>query len=89
MSVALRVRGGFPQEAWAGFEARRAIPYRAAHRLLYRRRYFRGAGEGDRSHMSTVTTEEAVVDGVNKKLFIGGSRFVIGLFIGLHVCFWR
>jgi uncharacterized membrane protein YqjE len=39
--------------------------------------------------MSTVTTEEAVVDGVNKKLFIGESRFVIGLFIGLHVCFWR
>ena len=27
--------------------------------------------------MSTVTTEEAVVDGVNKQLFIGGSRFVI------------
>jgi hypothetical protein len=39
--------------------------------------------------MSTVTTEVAVVDGVNTKLFIGESWFVIGLFIGLHVCFWR
>jgi hypothetical protein len=39
--------------------------------------------------MSTVTTEEAVVDSVNKKLFIGGSRVVIGLFIGLHMCFRR